>query len=71
MKTYIVYDNNKPAVLNTKTFSSNTFATLKDAKEYVNLWLGFDVDISFEEKYDYSGYGDIIEIRSLFSEEDK
>lgn len=70
---FAVYDNCKPASvmgfpqLNGKGWDNHTFATLKEAQEYVSEWLGdYDTtggNLPADMPYDYNGYGDTIEIR--------
>ena len=72
---YGVFDNNKPAnstafpQLKGKGWKSHLFGTFKDAEEYAKEWLGDyypgkDV-LVLGLPYNYSGYGDLIEIREV------
>lgn len=71
-----VFDNGKPAdCWNQKSlgdgengWTTSAFDTLDDAQEYATRYLGiYNPGRSLEvgEKYDYSGYGDILEIREV------
>ncbi len=70
-----VFDNGKPADSNGFPYLANLgwensrFYTLEDARDYAHKWLGmgiygmFEIGVNFP--YDYSGYGDTIEIRQI------
>lgn len=69
---YVVYDNKKPAVMlkdPKSIWKNNKFATLAEAIMYANDWLGQcgpfkpTNDRDYAWIMDYSGYGDILEIR--------
>jgi hypothetical protein len=69
---YGVFDNNNPACelgypeLEGYGWDNYLFDTLEEAQEYANKWLGPDSPgryLKLGEKYDSSGYGDIVEIR--------
>ena len=66
-KIYVVFENNAPAVLKNRQKDKYLFNTFEEASEYLNWWLGNwgPVDIDINEKYDYNGYGDIVEIKKL------
>ena len=69
---FTVYDNNKPAnqkgfpMLRGKGWVQNSFSTLNEAVDYAREWLGEYALIAPTEPnkpINYSGYGDMIEIR--------
>lgn len=65
--------NNKPAdengfpELKGKGWISSKFDTFDKAKDFVTLWLGFEIDIELNQEFDYSGYGDTIKIVQEFA----
>lgn len=74
---FSVFDNNKPAVSSSlkvahkaanSPWKNNTFASFEEALTYAKHWLGEYAttlpDNWKGEKHDYSGYGDVIEIRN-------
>lgn len=72
---YAVYDNGKPAELGIHTsFDKYTFSTFAAALIYARKWLGPSfggsedgkngVILELNKAWDYSGFGDTIEIRS-------
>jgi hypothetical protein len=76
MSKYTVYDNDRlacyPHHAVDSSWNNASFNTLKEAREYAHNWLGVyspGVD-GFKPNvpYDYSGYGDIIEIRQEITE---
>jgi len=68
-----VFCNNKPADtkgfpnLTKECWANSTFSTFEEAHDYAVSWLGhFEVgDMELGKVYDYSGYGDTIEIREV------
>lgn len=68
-----VYDNDKPADCHhhqvDTIWANSDFETLLDACEYALNWMGPQAcDLSkllLNRRHDYSGYGDIIEIREV------
>ena len=68
---FAVYDNGKPAKFPEckvdKSWSNNEFETFDAAVEYANKWLGpYGGELLVLGKpNDYSGYGDVIEIREI------
>lgn len=73
---YTVYDKDKPAndtsyELGGEGWQNATFETFEEAVRYVSDWLGnWAPSLSFlrmvlanEAEYDYSGYGDTIQIK--------
>ena len=75
---YQVLDNDKPADCFNhkvdKSWNTNVFDTFDEALEYARAWLApyggsYDgksgIVLKVNEPYDYSGYGDMIEIRGL------
>lgn len=68
-----VFDNNKPADCHHhgvhKSWDNSKFNTFDEAQEYARKWLGQVagdlVPEEVNEKIDYSGYGDTIEIREI------
>ncbi len=75
MKKWGVFDNGKPASmagfleLRHSCWATHEFDTYGQALKYAQQWLGEwwdeDLDIEPNEPTDYSGYGDMIEIRKL------
>lgn len=72
---YGVYDNGKPAsekgfpnLKGKGCWTNHTFLTFEGAQEYARAWLGQFAPspefLKINQPYDYSGYGDVIEIRS-------
>lgn len=63
-----VIDNNKPADCNNhkvdKSWNKSKFETLDEAFQYADNWLGIYGPM-INNPFDYSGYGDIIEIRFI------
>jgi len=71
---YQVFDNEKPAdCFNYDSkygsyWSISIYRTFEEACDYANRWLGKlseGVVFTLNKPYDYSGYGDIIEIRDI------
>lgn len=70
---YQVFDNGKPADAEHQgldgSWSNSKFDTLEEAQIYANHYLGFQKDIlllvELNVPYDYSGYGDFLEIRKV------
>jgi hypothetical protein len=73
---YEVYDSGKPASiigfpgLKGKGWETNSFNNYKRALRYAINWLGAysgygDIKLKLNVPYDYSGYGDFIEIREI------
>ena len=68
---YQVFDNGKPAdCLHCKVHESwnkSAYDTFEEALEYANKWLGMygGVVLKLNTPWDYSGYGDMIEIREV------
>ncbi len=72
---YAVFENNKPCNaegfpehdLGGKGWDTNEFATLEEARDYVNLWSGDNPvpELEVDQEFDMSGYGDMIVIRCL------
>lgn len=69
---FAVFENNKPALLKgwRIKWENNKFQTLAEAQQYAWEWLGtyapeLPSDIKFNVPYDYSGSGDVVEIRSV------
>lgn len=70
---FAIYDNDRPAKypeckVDRKAWPNNKFKSFAEAREYVSRWLGSDSFYPIPQqwdgsKYDYSGYGDTIEIR--------
>lgn len=71
---YTVYDNGKPAdnisypMLSDleHCWDNSSFDTLEEAQAYVAQWIGGDNpphDLPLNMIYDYSGCGDVVEIR--------
>lgn len=65
-----VLDNGKPAEMrNSDMWGDSIFQHFHQAQTYVRRWLGSSfyhcVPQRPDQKIDYSGYGDIIEIKSL------
>jgi hypothetical protein len=71
-KTYHVFDNGKPARYeHGSCWRENVFDTLAAAQDYAKRWVGdhHTIDnLQVNTPYDYSGYGDTIEIMEVFSE---
>jgi hypothetical protein len=79
---YQVFDNDLPADCHhhkiLESWSNSIFNSYLEAVDYCIQWLGLDplcltkeefsVNIPVNTKYDYSGYGDILEIREINSE---
>ncbi len=71
MATFSVFDNGKPAIRGTDDWAENSFTSLSEALDYAHAWLG-DYSpgktvlwrVAVNMLYDYSGYGDTIEIRT-------
>ncbi len=71
---FAVYDNGKPAKYPEcnvhPSWDNNSFDSFEKAIEYTSTWLGMLGEdfiyptIKLNEPYDYSGYGDLIEIRA-------
>jgi len=73
-----VFDNNKPADASGHnvhhTWNNSTFSTFEEAHQYANQWLAPShglVILKLNQPYDYSGYGDIIEIREVQPTQEK
>ena len=76
-KFYQVLDNGRPAD-NTgfpaihSSWSNSKFESLEEAQKYATHWVGYPNEepetIGYlpDQLYDYSGYGDIIEIKTVF-----
>ena len=68
---YQVFDNNRPADCKHckvhKSWGSSTFDTFKAANEYAQKWLGEYAGLALHPNQPvyYSGYGDLIEIRTI------
>jgi hypothetical protein len=69
---YQVFDNGKPADCfhcNVhESWNNSVYDTFEKALEYANKWLGFfgsGVVLKLNTPWDYSGYGDMIEIREV------
>ena len=69
---YQVLDNGKPADCfhcNVhESWNKSTYSTFEEALEYARDWLGrygIGVVLKPNTPWDYSGYGDIIEIREV------
>lgn len=71
---FIVYDNNKEASrvgfpeLAGKGWKTARFNNFSDAHKYAITWLGevgVGLSLKLGQKFDYDGYGDIIEIREV------
>ena len=69
---YQVFDNEKLAdCISHKvdlTWKNSSFKTLKEARAYARNWLGLwapGILLKVNKPFDYSGYGDIIEIRKV------
>ena len=68
---YGVFDNNRPArypeIKIHSSWKKNEYDTFADAHAYANKWLGEygGVVLLANTPWDYSGYGDVIEIREL------
>lgn len=68
---YAVYDNGKPAsrtgypqITNINDWNTHRFSSIEDAVQYAHDWLGaWSLPLKVNEPYDYSGYGDFIEIK--------
>jgi hypothetical protein len=68
-----VLDNHKPANgtsynLYNEDYGKSEFSSFDDAHEYALHWLGQwgrGLKLQPNTPYDYSGYGDIIEIKSI------
>lgn len=70
---FSLYDNGKPASavgypeLEGKGWKSHCFDTYEEADEYVRKWLGqLYIQLEPNRPVDYSGYGDLIEIREEY-----
>jgi len=64
MTKFNVYDNDKPATLpEIECWKNNSFNTYEEAFEYARQWLNIPLPVTFNMPADYSGYGDIIDIR--------
>ena len=71
---YQVFENGKSCdwqgypSLQHPCWETSIFDSLLKARDYLNLWcgcLGPIPNLNPGEKYDYSGYGDIVEIREI------
>lgn len=69
---YQVFDNNKPAQYPHcnvhPTWDNSVFDSLGEAQNYVKKWLGqycAPNPLKINEKYEYSSYGDYVEIRAV------
>jgi len=69
---FAVFENNRPAkyVDGPECWRDNEFATQEEANKYAHHWLddwakGIPATMELGKKYDYNGYGDIIEIREI------
>ena len=73
---FVVYDNNKEAskvgfpelIGKCKGWKTAKFTTLPEAQKYAAHWLGEvgqGMVLRLGQKFDYDGYGDIIEIREV------
>ena len=63
-----VFENNKPATLKgSKKWKNHLFNTFEEAHQYLNWRLGDwgPVELEVNEKYDYDGYGDVVEIKEI------
>lgn len=67
---FVVYDNNKKAKCPEHNVNSSwnecSYDTFKEALDYARHWLGVygeGVVLKPNKPWDYSGYGDMIEIR--------
>ena len=68
-----VFDNNKPADCKhhkvDASWANSKFDTYAQAHEYALYWLHLDFDcglvLLLNTPYNYSGYGDMIEIREV------
>ena len=78
MNCFIVLDNGKPAQTRfhkvDRSWNNCLFTTFEDAERYAISWLGvynpsFGT-LELNVPYDYSGYGDMIEIKELFELEE-
>ena len=70
MVKFVVYDNNKfakyPECNVHPSWSQCSYDTFEEALDYARRWLGMyggGVVLKVNEPWDYSGYGDTIEIR--------
>lgn len=70
-KKFCVYDNGKPAsakgfpqIKEVEGWNNHKFDTFPIAAAYATMWVGHIIQPEdLLKPYDYSGYGDIIEIR--------
>lgn len=69
---FVVLENNKPAMYpdGPECWRENEFPTQEEANEYAHHWLedwakGIPAILELGTRYDYNGYGDIIEIREI------
>lgn len=72
---YQVFDNGRPAdktgfpLLIGKGWDTSSFPALQEAQEYALNWLNLPqncgLELQVDAPYDYSGYGDILEIKVL------
>lgn len=70
-KMFCVYDNGKPAsvkgfpvIKSVKGWETHRFDTWPKAVAYASQWIGRIIQPEdLIKSYDYSGYGDIIEVR--------
>jgi hypothetical protein len=76
MKKFSVYENGKPCnrigfpILKGNDWKNHSFDTFEAAQEYANDWLGdYATPLTVNVPYEYSGYGDMIEIREEEVEE--
>ena len=69
MITYQVFDNDKPADCRHhnvhSSWNNSTFDSLEKASCYADKWLGYKASLVPDTPFDYSGYGNIIEIRKI------
>lgn len=73
MIKYKVLDNHKPAIgaiydLDNEDLGKNEFPSFEEAHDYAVSWLGHwgkGLKLKPNIAYDYSGYGDILEIKEI------
>lgn len=71
--SYAVFDNNMPASCAgfpcAKEWSNHVFQLRREAVDYALQWLGSFAPprevLECQDSYDYSGYGDVVEIREV------
>jgi hypothetical protein len=75
MKKFNVYDNGRPAKSSSfskwkrgkssnSDWANHSFASFEEAQQYADKWLGdYAAPLTVNQPYDYSGYGDLVEIR--------